>query len=484
MTSTTPEPDTYDVIVVGGGPVGENAASRTADAGLRTVLVESELVGGECSYWACMPSKALLRPGEALEAARQVDGAGAAVSGGLDVAAVLARRDGFAEHWDDSAQVDWAQGAGIEVVRGHGRLAGERVVEVTQDGSTRRLSATHAVVVATGSVPQEPPIEGLEDVDHWGSREATAAQDIPDSLAVLGGGVVGVEMAQAMASLGSRVTLVARAGLLASAEPFAGELVGAALTERGVTVRTEVETIGVARDGSGVTLTLDDGSTVTADELLVATGRRPATDDVGLDSVGLDAGEALEVDDHGRVVGAPGPWLYAVGDVNGRAPLTHQGKYQARIVGSVIVASAEGSVEANGASEAPPAERYSPLTLTADHGAVPQVVFTDPQVAWVGRTAAQAEDLDCRVRVVDLDIDVAGAALHRDGFTGKARFVVDEDRRVLLGVTFVGPDVGELLHSATIAVVGEVTLDRLWHAVPSFPTVSEVWLRFLESYGL
>ena len=223
--------------------------------------------------------------------------------------------------------------------------------------------------------------------------------------------------------------------------------------------------------------TLDDGSTVAASQLLVATGRRPATADVGVETIGLTPGDALTVDDQGLVEGVDGDWLYAVGDVNGRAPLTHQGKYQARIVGSVVVARHRG--ELPGAPSP-----WSAFSSTADHAAVPQVVFTQPQVASVGRTAAEADAAGLNTRVVDLDIAVAGSSLHRDGYTGRARFVVDEDRRVLAGVTLVGPDVAELLHSATVAVTGEVPLDRLWHAVPSYPTISEVWLRFLEEYGL
>ncbi len=474
-----------DVVVIGGGPVGENAAARAVRGGLSAALVESELVGGECSYWACMPSKALIRPTQALAAARRLPGAKEAVTGDVDAAAVLARRDSFTSGWDDAGQVQWATGADITVVRGHGRVAGERRVEVTAaDGSTTTLSARRAVVVATGSVPVVPPVDGLRGegaVSSWGSREATSAKEVPASLVVLGAGVVGCELAQAFARLGSRVTLVASSTLLGKLEDRAGELVADALVEDGVDVRKGTRATRATREGTDgpVTLVLEDGSSITADELLVATGRRPATADVGLDSVGLPTDAALAVDTTGAATGldqGSGPWLYGAGDVTGDAPLTHMGKYVARAVGDVIAARAKGDAVRDGA--------WGAHATTAQQRAVTQVVFTDPEVTAVGLTAAQADDAGLRTRVVDLDIAVAGSALHADGYTGWARMVVDEDRRVLVGVTFVGPDTAELLHSATVAVVGEVPLERLWHAVPSYPTISEVWLRLLETYGL
>ncbi|WP_199430251.1 dihydrolipoyl dehydrogenase family protein [Qaidamihabitans albus] len=460
--------ETFDVVVIGGGPVGENAAGRAVRGGLSTALVEHERFGGECSYWACMPSKALLRPGNLLAAARRVPGAG--VTGGLDTDAVFARRDAFAAHWDDGGQVDWARGAGIEPVRGHGRITGER--EVTIDDG-RVLRATHAVVVCTGSVPNMPRLDGLADVPVWTSRDATAASEVPGRLAVLGGGVVGVEMAQAWARLGATVDLiVSGARPLPRLAGFVGDAVAEGLREDGVRVHLEADAERVSTVDGSVRIGLADGRELAADRLLVATGRRPATDDIGLGIVGLDPGAALIVDDSGMVSGVDGDWLYAAGDVTGRAPLTHQGKYAARVVGDVVAAKARG--------ERPVAAPWSRFAATADHHAVTQVVFTDPEVASVGLPAAESE----RHRVVDLDIAVAGSALHADGYSGRARMVVDTEREVLAGVTFVGQDVAELLHSATVAVVGEVPLHRLWHAVPAFPTISEVWLRLLEEYGL
>jgi pyruvate/2-oxoglutarate dehydrogenase complex dihydrolipoamide dehydrogenase (E3) component len=459
----------FDVIVIGAGPVGEVAAERAARGGLSVALVEHERFGGECSYWACIPSKALLRPGNLLAAVKRIPGL--EVSDRIDADAVFARRDWFTGKGDDTGQFDWAKGAGVEPLRGHARITGER--EVTIDGD-RVLSARHAVIVCTGSVPSVPPIPGLDGISVWGSREATSASTVPGRLGVLGGGVVGVEMAQAWATLGAEVHLVVTGERPLPRMPdFVGDAVLAGLREAGVTVHTGSGIDSVSSVDGSTELKLKGGKTLVVDELLVATGRRPATKDLGVESVGLEAGATLAADDNGRVSRVDGDWLYAAGDVTGRAPLTHQGKYAARAAGDAIAARAKG--------EAVQSEPWSAHTATADHYAVPQVVFTDPEVASVGLTDAEEGKPH---RVVDLDIAVAGSSLHADGYTGKARMVVDTEREVLLGVTFVGQDVAELLHAATIAVVGEVPLRRLWHAVPSFPTISEVWLRLLEKYGL
>jgi dihydrolipoamide dehydrogenase len=476
----------YDVVVIGGGAIGENVADRAVQGGMRTVLVESELVGGECSYWACMPSKALLRSGALLRAARNVDGAKQAVQGDLDVAAVLRRRDKVTSNWKDDGQVEWLNGADIDLVRGHARLTGPKRVQVTgSDGELTTIVARRAVAVCTGSASLLPDIPGLAESDPWTSRDATSAQELPSSLAIIGGGVVAVEMATAYAGFGVQVTVISRSALLAKNEPFAGELVQQSLTDLGAEVLIGVSPVRVSRDDETVTIELDDGRRITADEVLVATGRIPHTHDLGLESVGLTSGDWLTVDDSMRVLDRDGAvlddagedaWLYAVGDVTHRALLTHQGKYDARIAGDAIAARAHGRT----LSLAP----WSTYAATADHAAVPQVTFTDPEVASVGLSAAEAEKAGIRIRVVDYDISgVAGATIASDDYVGKARMVVDEDRKVLVGATFVGLDVGELLHSATIAIVGEVTIDRLWHAVPSYPTLSEVWLRLLETYG-
>ncbi|WP_309068126.1 NAD(P)/FAD-dependent oxidoreductase [Microbacterium sp.] len=460
-----------DVVVIGAGPVGENVADRAVRGGLEAVIVESELVGGECSYWACMPSKALLRPGAALRAAQAVAG----VTGGtLEPARVLERRDGFAANWDDSGQVRWLESAGIALVRGRGRVAGDkRVIVESEDGRTE-LIARHAVVIATGSEARIPDIPGLRDARPWTSREATSAQEVPGRLAVLGGGVVAAEVATMFADLGSTVTLLSRSPLLRSLEPFAGEAVRDALRARGVTVREDASPAEVTRQRDGsVRLLLDDGELV-VDEVVVAMGRTVRVRDIGVDEHVNDHG-LLEVDDTLRVRGSE--WLYAVGDAAGRVLLTHQGKYEARAAGDVIAARAKGDP----VDDAP----WGRHVASADHAAVPQVVFTDPEVASAGLTAAEAEKRGLRVRVIDYDLaGVAGAGLIAEDFAGHARAIVDEDRGVLVGLTLVGPGVGEQIHAATIAIAAEVPLRRLWHAVPAYPTLSEFWLRLLEAYGL
>ncbi|MGW9632089.1 dihydrolipoyl dehydrogenase family protein [Agromyces sp. NPDC055520] len=511
-----------DVIVIGGGPVGENAADRARAAGLEVVLVERELVGGECSYWACIPSKALLRSAAALRAARRVDGAKQALTGRLDVRAVLARRDYWVSDWNDQGGADWLESIGVVLERGHGRLDGLRRVVVERNADERNAiepsadelsanelntvernavernavdtSATHdeivyrarhAVILATGTDAVMPPIPGLAESAPWTSREATSVTEPPARLAVIGGGVTAVEMATAFAGFGTEVTVLARSGLLGGMEPFVAEAVAKGLRELGASVRLGVSPSRVERNAAGeIVVTLADGETVTADEVLIATGRRPRSDRLGLETIGLEPGGWVTVDDTMLATGAADndvrPWLYAAGDLNHRALLTHQGKYQARAVGDLVAARALGRPEQT--------EPWGAHVATADHTAVPQVVFAEPEVASVGLTAAQAREQAERegrdVRIADVSFSsVSGAGILADGYAGQARLVIDAGLGTVLGATFVGQDVAELLQSATIAIVGEVPVDRLWHAVPAFPTMSEVWLRLLESLG-
>jgi dihydrolipoamide dehydrogenase len=469
-----------DVVVIGAGPVGENVADRARAGGLEVVIVERELVGGECSYWACVPSKTLLRSAAALRAAQRVPGAAEAVTGGLDVAAVFRRRNEFVSDWTDDGGAKWLASAGIDLERGHGRLDGPRRVVVERpDGSRVTLVARHAVAVATGTDAAVPPIDGLADARPWTSREATSAEAAPRRLAVIGGGTVAVEMATAYAGFGSEVTLLARSGLLSAQEPFAGEAVADGLRALGATLRLHTSPERVERNADDeVVLTLPGGETIVADEVLVATGRSPRTHRLGLETVGLEAGAWIDVDDTMLVHGAAGDgdWLYAVGDVNHRALLTHQGKYQARAAGDVIAARATGGA----VDDAP----WGVHVATADHTAVPAVIYAEPEVASVGLTESAATRAGVDVRTVEVGLDaVSGTGIHGDGPAGRAKLVIDRGRGVVIGATFVGQDVGEMLQSATIAVVGAVPVDRLWHAVPAFPSVSEIWLRLLEALG-
>lgn len=457
-----------DVIVIGAGPAGENAADYAIRGSGRTaLLVERELVGGECSYYACIPSKALLRPLDVKASAEHLRGLPSEL--GLDVPALLARRDYWVSSYDDTSQVKWAEGAGIEVARGSARLVGERRVLVTGADGSREVEARHAVVVATGSRPLIP--DEFDGIRPWTSRDATGIREVPGSIAVIGGGVVSVEACGWLAAMGARVTLLVRGDrLLDRFEPFASELVADGLRAAGVTIRFGARVTGADRarpadtglgrvHGGPVTLRLD-GQELSFAEVLVATGRRPAVEELGLETIGLTAAEFADPANRPD-------WLQVVGDVGGQAPLTHWGKYTARLVGDRIAAIAEGR----------------PAPLVPDDVPVPQVVFTDPQVAAVGLSEAEAAASGVDVECVEAELSgAAGFGLLRDDAVGSAKLVFAAGGGPLLGATFAGTEVAELLHAATVAIVGHLRADQLWHAVPAYPTASEVWLRLLEAY--
>jgi dihydrolipoamide dehydrogenase len=451
---------TFDVIVIGAGPAGEVVAGSLAGRGNEVALVESHLVGGECAFYACMPSKALLRPAEVLAEVRRVPGAAQAVTGKLDVEAALKRRDEVIHDLEDSQQLPWLEERKITLIRGHGRLEGERRVRVEELEGEQTYEARKAVVIAVGSHAAMPPIPGLADAKPWTNREVTTAQEIPSRLAILGGSAVGVEMAQAYSSLGAKVALIeAENRLLPREEPFAGEQLREALLERDVEIHLGAKAKAVHRNDEGVTITLDTGERIEAGEILVAVGRHPLTDDLGLESVGLEPGKSIEVDDTMRA--ADMPWLFAIGDVNGRSLLTHMGKYQALVVSAVI----DGG----------------DARVTRETSITPRVVFTDPQVAAVGHTLQGASEGGIDAHAYDVPSSgTAGASFHGRNASGTSRLVFDEDRGVIVGATFTGVDVAEWLHAATIAIVGEVPAERLWEAIPAFPTRSEVWLKLLE----
>ena len=451
----------FDAIVLGAGPAGEVCAGRLADGGMEVAIAESHLIGGECSYYACMPSKALLRPADVLAEAQRIPGV--EVGERLDPRAVLDRRDEVIHDRDDSGQVPWLEEHDIALYRGEARLDGERRVVVGDDV----LSARRAVVLATGSGAAMPPIEGLDSVRSWNNRDATTAREVPASMVVLGGGPVGSELSQAWASLGTSVTLIEGGDhLLSREEPFAGEEVAAALRDRfGVDVRTGTVAERIGKDGDGILVELGDGSQARGAELLVAVGRTPRSAGIGLDSVGVEPGEHgfLTTDDRLRVGGSG--WLYAIGDVNGRALFTHMGKYQAWVAAENLLGRETGAI--------------------AEGIGSPRVTFTDPQVAAVGMTLDAARDAGLDARAVDVPTDgTAGASFQGKETGGTSRLVVDRASGRIVGATFTGFETADFLQAATVAIVGEVPIQRLRHAIAPYPGRGEVWLKLVEAYGL
>lgn len=459
----------FDVVVVGGGPGGASAAQYLIAEGLDVALIEERLIGGECHYWACNPTKSLLRPIEVLALAKAVPGAREAVGEGqLDVAAVFAKRDAIVDHLNDDGATAGLQQSGLTVFHARGRLAGQREVTVTHpDGREETIRARQAVVLATGTRPAIPDVPGLADANPWTNRELAAMTYVPPRTLIIGGGVVAVEFATILAGLGSKVTLLARGDtLLRNSETVASEMVTESLRRKGVDLRFHAHPSGVVRPiaGGPVSVTVGD-EYIEVDEVVVATGRTVNTDSLGLDTVGLRAGEFVAVDDHLQAVGVDGSWLYAMGDTTGRALLSHLSQYHAVVVADVIAARARGRQLADDE------------LIARDPHNLPQVVYTDPQVIEVGRTESQAraDGFTVTTTTARYPEAVPDLAIFRDGFDAWAKLVIDADTDTLLGATFVGPEFAELAQAATLAVVAKVPIETLRHVVAPHPSVNQIW---------
>jgi dihydrolipoamide dehydrogenase len=483
----------FDVIVIGGGPVGNFAEGRLAQAGLSVAVVQHELYGGECHFFGCVPSKALLRPVEAFEAAKSVGGAREALGDNkLDPKAVFERRDKIVDAWDDSNWISISNGAsGATLIRGFARIAGTKKVSVHPHGDTERhlLEAKIAVVVATGSTHVVPSIPGLESLEEgkelWINRDAVASDKVPEHLIIVGAGPVGCEMATFYSALGSKVTMITpTVEILPTVEQEAAKIVRESLTRSGVSVKLSSRASKVEKHAANsLSVELSNGETIKGSVLLNATGRRPRTHDFGLDTIGLAGdGQPLKTD---AALAVPVPdstetWLYAIGDVNGLGPTTHMGVYQARIASNAILSSIKQqqlSVKLN-----LPAGVSVTKSKSFDR-TFPQVIFTEPNIAAVGHTVASAKASGLKVRTADSNFSIPGAWLYGDGQPGWARWVIEEETDRLVGATFCAVEGSEFLNASQVAIMQGMTLKEMVHVVPPFPTRGEIWSYLLNAAG-
>ncbi len=447
--------ETADVVVIGMGPAGESVAGQLAEAGLDVVGIDRELVGGECPYWGCVPSKMMIRAAHLLAEASRIPGMAGKVEVTPDWAPVAERiRAEATDNWDDTVAVERFEGKGGRFVRGHGRLIGPKLVEIaTADGDTRTVLASRGVVIAAGTSAAVPPIPGLAETPFWTNRQAIQTTEVPDSLIILGAGAIGLELAQVMARFGSRVTIIEAADRLAPREePEVGELLAEVFGTEGIAVHTGVAASSVSHDGSGFAVTLADGTELSADELLVATGRKIDLAGVGVASVGLDeSARWLPVDENLRAVGVDGDTgLWAVGDITGEGLFTHVGMYQSNIAVADIL----------GRDHEP-----------ADYRALPRATFTDPEIGSVGLSEADARDagIDVATSVVKVPHTARGW-LHKAGNEGVIKLVADRATKTLVGATAAGPNGGEVVGLLTVAIHAKVTVDQLRSMIWAYPT--------------